>query len=100
MRVKAIAKRRKLTVSLICFLLMLVAFYVFQIVQLTQNSYLISAYQEEIEELKKNNGSLRLSLSQDSHFANFEQELKDQGYEEIESIDYLVVSPNAVAVRR
>ncbi|MFA5013758.1 MAG: hypothetical protein WC520_04355 [Candidatus Paceibacterota bacterium] len=93
------AKKRKIKTSAVLFTLLgiLAGFYIFQIIQLTQSGYQIEIQQKQITALKKETAGLKLSLSSNRNLGNFENRIKEQGYNKVDKIDYLVIPSDAIA---
>ncbi|MDD5569208.1 MAG: hypothetical protein PHG23_02230 [Candidatus Pacebacteria bacterium] len=91
-------KRIKLTATIFpALLIALGVLYIFQIVQLTEAGHTIGQKQESIDGLKKETASMELTLSENRNLNNFEDRIKEKGYNEVIKIDYLTIPSNALA---
>jgi len=72
-------------------------FYIFQIVKYTETSYFVGERTETINELKKENAQLKLSVNKDRNLQNLEEKVLQQGFEKVSKLNYIVVSSATVA---
>lgn len=77
--------------------LALVCFYVFQVVKLTESGYVKGERESAIKELKKEVAGLKLSVSKDRNLINIEEKIKEEGFEKVSKVNYIVVSEASVA---
>jgi len=77
----------------------LVCFYVFQVVKLTEAGYERGEKTTAINQLKKDTAELKLSVSQQGNLENIEERVAESGYQKVSSLDYIVVSEASVAVK-
>lgn len=89
--------RTVLIFSLFC-VLGLVLVYVFQIISITQESNQIIAYQQEIEDINKENKELEVEIFQSYSLSNIEVLVQELGYEELGRVNYVrVLGSTAIA---
>lgn len=84
-------KSKLVLFSVIATIAILSGFYIYQISELSHTSYLASKVESEIKELKKENSGLKLSISKNKNLLEIEEKVKEQGYEKVSKIDYVVV---------
>jgi hypothetical protein len=77
--------------------LALVCFYVFQVVKLTESGYIKGEKETFIKELKKEVAEMKLSVSKDSNLINIEEKVKEEGFEKVSKLNYIVVPEATVA---
>lgn len=77
----------------------LVCFYIFQVVKLTEAGYLRGEKETAINELKKETAELKLSVSKEGNLVNVEEKVLAEGYQKVSNLDYIVVSEASVAVK-
>jgi hypothetical protein len=77
--------------------LILVCFYVFQVVKLTESGYIKGERETAIRELKKDVAELKLSVSKDRNLINIEEKVLSEGFEKVSKLSYIVVSEASVA---
>jgi len=77
----------------------LVCFYIFQVVKLTEAGYLRGEKETSINELKKETAELKLSVSKETNLQNIEAKVLESGYQKVSQLDYIVVSEASVAVK-
>ncbi len=83
--------------SLFC-TLGLVLVYVFQIVNVAQESNQVIAYQEEIEEIDKQNKELEVDIFQSYSLSDIEMLVQKLGYEELGRVNYVrILGSTAIA---
>jgi hypothetical protein len=68
---------------------LLLALYIFQVMEATQAGFSISKYESRIAETSKGNKSLELSFSKTHALAGLENLLKMTDYEEVARINYI-----------
>ncbi len=80
--------------------LMLISFSIllglvtYEIVDVSEKSCLISNLQVENKDIEKEVSKLKVSLSQSTSLNNFEDKIKEQGFEEVSKLEYIIVSSN------
>ena len=74
-------------------------FYIFQIIKITQESYLVLGYQEEFQELSQNNSGLKIFFTENKSLDNIESLAKELNYEKIGKIHYIQTIDNVVAAK-
>lgn len=77
--------------------LVLVCFYVFQVVKLTEAGYLRGEKESLIKSLKEETAELKLAVSKDRNLVNIEEKVSEQGFEKINKLNYIVVPDNSLA---
>jgi hypothetical protein len=77
--------------------LALVCFYVFQVVKLTESGYIKGEKETSIKELKKEVAELKLSVSKDSNLINIEEKVREEGFEKVSKLNYIVVPEATIA---
>jgi len=83
--------------SIIATIAILSGFYIYQISELSHTSYLASKTESEIKELKKENSGLKLSISKNKNLITLEEKVKEQGYEQVNKVNYMVIKDNNLA---
>lgn len=96
--------RRKLNLKAVCLLglsltISLVAFYIFQINKVTQMSFTVANYENQITDLNKESKNLESSFSGLSSLSSIEALLAAQGYEKVDKVYYIQVPIGTVAVK-
>lgn len=84
-------------ISVIGVITLLAGFYIYQISEMSHVSYLASKKESEIKELKKENSGLKLSISKNKNLVSVEEKIKEQGYNKVNKIDYVVISGDVLA---
>lgn len=74
-------------------------FYVFQIIQITQESYLILDYQENAQNLLQDNEGLKIYFTENKSLDNIETLARELNYEKIGQIHYIQTIDNVVAAK-
>ncbi|MCK4354933.1 hypothetical protein KAW43_01090 [Candidatus Parcubacteria bacterium] len=74
-------------------------FYVFQIIQITQESYLVLDYQEDLQELLQANENLEIYFTQNKSLNNVELLAQELNYEKIGKIHYIQITKGVVAAK-
>ena len=91
---------KTLVFMLIGFVVVLLSiFYVFQIIQITQESYLVLDYQEEAQNLLQNNEGLQICFTENKSLDNIESLAQELNYEKIGKIHYIQTIDNVVATK-
>ena len=91
---------RTLVFTLIGFVLVsLSVFYVFQIIKITEESYLVLDYQEKFQDLSQNNSSLKICFTENKSLDNIESLALELNYEKIGQIHYIQTIDNVVATK-
>lgn len=93
MKIKFIIAVNLLTV------VMLSAFYVFQIIEVSEYDYRIRDYKQELTELKESLTRLENVYASSSSLANLWPAINDLGFEEVEEIIYVSVEEQTFAVK-
>ncbi|MFZ3054421.1 MAG: hypothetical protein WA091_00345 [Minisyncoccales bacterium] len=88
--------QRFFTIAVIL-ILVLVCFYVFQVVKLTEAGYLRGERESSIKDLKKENAELKLAVSKDRNLVNIEEKVVAEGYEKVSKFNYIIVPETSVA---
>jgi hypothetical protein len=70
----------------------LVCFYVFQVVKLTEAGYMRGERESLIKDLKKETAELKLAVSKDRNLVNIEEKVVAEGFQKVSKFDYIVVS--------
>ncbi|MFA7142114.1 MAG: hypothetical protein WC157_02310 [Candidatus Paceibacterota bacterium] len=73
---------------------LLIGLTVYELTDVTEKSYSITTLQTENKEIKKEIAGLKVSLSQSTSLNNFEDKIKEKGFEEISKLEYILVSSN------
>ena len=73
---------------------LLIGLTVYELTDDTEKSYSITTLQTENKEIKKEIAGLKVSLSQSTSLNNFEDKIKEKGFEEISKLEYILVSSN------
>lgn len=77
----------------------LVCFYIFQVVKLTEAGYLRGQKESLITDLKKQTAELKLAVSKDRNLVNIEDKVAEQGFEKVSKMNYIVVSEGSLAIK-
>ena len=77
----------------------LLVFYVFQISQITQESYLSLSLQEQIKELSQANENLEINFTQNNSLESLEKLAQDTNYEKQGKIHYIQILGSTVAAK-
>jgi hypothetical protein len=77
--------------------LVLVCFYIFQIVKLTESGYIKGERETSIKELKKEVAELKLSVSKDRNLVSIEEKAAQEGFEKVSKVNYIISSETSVA---
>ncbi|MFA5310493.1 MAG: hypothetical protein WC386_02275 [Candidatus Paceibacterota bacterium] len=77
----------------------LVCFYVFQVVKLTEAGYIRGERESLIKDLKKETAELKLAVSKDRNLVNIEEKVVAEGYEKVNKFDYIIVPENSLAAK-
>jgi hypothetical protein len=64
---------------------------------LSHTSYLASQKEQEIKELKKENSGLKLSISKNKNLIDIEEKAKEQGYDQVSKINYMIIGETNLA---
>ncbi|MDD4358740.1 MAG: hypothetical protein PHY30_02915 [Candidatus Pacebacteria bacterium] len=73
---------------------MLLGGTIYELIDVSEKSYLIGDLEQGNKEIKKEIAGLRVSLSENTALDNFENKILNQGFEQIGKIDYIIVSSN------
>lgn len=79
--------------------LVLVCFYIFQVVKLTEAGYIRGERESLIKDLKKETAELKLAVSKDRNLVNIEEKVVAEGYEKVSKFDYIIVPENSLAAK-
>jgi ATP-dependent protease HslVU (ClpYQ) ATPase subunit len=90
--------RRFFTISILM-ALVLVCFYIFQVVKLTEAGYLRGERESLIRDLKKETAELKLAVSKDRNLVNIEEKVSEEGFQKINKLNYIVVPDNSLAAK-
>jgi|WetSurMetagenome_2_1015567.scaffolds.fasta_scaffold701838_1 hypothetical protein len=90
--------RKFFTISILL-AFVLVCFYVFQVVKLTEAGYAKGERETSIKALKKETAELKLAVSKDRNLINIEEKVVAEGYQKISKLNYIVVPEGSVAVK-
>jgi len=97
-------KRKNQPKIFFCFIVVaivaLTGLYVFQISEMSRVGYLVSRVQGEIDSLKKENSGLKLSISQNKNLMTVEEKIKEQGYNKMGKINYMIAPGDTVAANQ
>lgn len=78
----------------------LVAFYIFQISEITKSTFSISKYEKEITVFSQQNKDLETNLFDGNSLTNLETAINNFNYEKINKVHYIQIMDNEMAVRR
>lgn len=78
-------------------ILFLLVFYIFQLEKLTETSYTIKNYQEEIRNLKEENMALGQKSLQFFSLEKNEEKIATLGFIKTETVEYIPISVNYLA---
>lgn len=86
----------------VCVILILSMFYIYQISSIATNGYEIEEYEKKLDELKKDNQKINIKLADLKSIINFENENvnKDLISIEYDSINHITSSSSVVALER
>jgi len=84
---------------IVLFIIFLSIFYIFQVCRITQESYLILSYQEQINELSAKNENLEINLSQNNSLKIIDELIEEMDYEKIGQIHYIKILESSVAAK-
>lgn len=90
--------RRFFTISILMAAI-LVCFYVFQVVKLTEAGYLRGEKESTIKSLKKETAELKLLVSKDRNLVNVEEKVLENGFQKVSKLDYILVSEASLAAK-
>ncbi len=74
-------------------------FYVFQIIQITRESYLVLDYQQDLQELLRTNENLEIYFTQNKSLNDVELLAQELNYERIRKIHYIQAAKSVAAVK-
>jgi len=77
----------------------LVCFYVFQVVKLTETGYIRGEMDSQIKELKKQTAELKLLVSKDRNLVNIEEKVLEEGFQKVSKLNYILVSEASLAIK-
>jgi len=77
----------------------LVCFYVFQVVKLTEAGYIRGEREALIKDLKKENAELKLAVSKDRNLVNIEEKVVAEGFQKVSKFNYIVVPETSLAAK-
>lgn len=77
--------------------LALLVFYVWQINNLTQGSYLINSYEKQISKLSEENKNLQVSSAESSFLGQALEKIKALNFQKTTSVKYIQITGNSVA---
>ena len=77
----------------------LVCFYVFQVVKLTEAGYIRGENDAKIKELKKETAELRLLVSKDRNLVNIEEKVLEEGFQKVSKFNYILVPEASLAIK-
>lgn len=100
MKKKKINNSKIFFISIFTTIAILSGFYIYQISELSHTSYLASQKESDIKEIKKENSGLKLSISKNKNLIDVEEKVKEQGYDKVTKIDYMVIEGSTVASRK
>lgn len=96
-----IAKTEAQRFFTICTILaaIMVCFYVFQVVKLSETAYIRGEKEATIKNLKKETAELKLTVSKGRNLVNIEERVLEEGFQKVSKLDYIVISEASVAVK-
>ena len=77
----------------------LVCFYVFQIVKLTEAGYIKGERETIIRSLKKETAELKLLVSKDRNLVNIEEKVLENGFQKVSKLNYIIVPEASLAAK-
>lgn len=89
--------------KMVCFLglfmsLVLMGFYVWQINNLTKDSYLINSYGKQIGQLSEENKSLQVSFAESSFLGQALVKIQALNFQKTTSVKYIQIPDSSVAI--
>lgn len=73
------------------------AFYIFQVHQMTASAYTLSSFETAVRENKETNKNLRLAYRAGNSFQNLAELAKQQNFEKVKNISYVQLLEGPVA---
>lgn len=90
---------RKIWVPGFILITLLLMFYIFQISEITQATFFISKYEQEITGLSRQNKDLEANLSQEKSLSNLEIAIRKLNYEKVNKVYYIQILDGQVAAK-
>jgi hypothetical protein len=81
-------------------LLLMLAFYVFEINELTKGTYLIKSYNKQISQLSMQNKVLKANSASSDFLAGVQAKVRDMGFQKTADIQYVQVVETQLASAR
>ena len=80
-------------------ILLLTAFYVYQVQAYARAGFVVSAYEKQLEDISRSQRGLAVNFSEVNSPANLETMLKSANYQDIGQVRYIQVTGAQVAVK-
>lgn len=90
---------RNFWILIVCFIIFLLSFYVFQINSLVSEGYLLQTYQNKTEKLIQENERLETSLAEMGSLGNIESLIQGLNFEKISQIHYIQILESQVVTK-
>ena len=72
-------------------------FYVSQVINVTNGSYLMKNYQKKMETLLQENKNLEINLAQISYLENIQKKTAELNFEKVQTLKYIQILDNSLA---
>lgn len=82
-----------------CIVLSLSVLYVFQINRMMRSGYVIKSYQDQVNQLIKENKNLEINLAQISYLDNIKAQTQELNFQKVQKIKYIQVLESSLASR-
>jgi hypothetical protein len=80
--------------------LLLLIFYAWQIVDLTESFYLINSYEKEISKFSEENKNLEISFAENSFLGQALEKIRALNFQKVTSVKYIKVLDGSVATAK
>ena len=80
-----------------CGLFFSMIFYVSQVINVTNGSYLMKNYQKKMERLLQENKNLEINLAQISYLENIQKKTAELNFEKVQTLKYIQILDNSLA---
>jgi cell division protein FtsB len=80
-------------------IIILLAFYIFQINSVTSEGYLLQNYQKKLNQLRQENKILEINLAQLNSLGSVEKQIERLGFEKVDKVFYIQVLENQIVTK-